>query len=217
MNFKHHSTRFHNVIRIFPKLGVASLLLGALAFGSAKVAFGQPGRPLPGNPGFILEFDETGHGQLITSVLVPNPGVPQPGGGLEYFLPVSVTPGDVAVYNVEDVSSSNPTGFSDLLTFFNSGGSGILLYRSLQDEGEPFPDLADVLGLADPGTPFSVVESGPEGNNGFVWFAGTSSGNPDYTVYNGISDVPEPSTFVLGGLGLVGLFLIRKRVSQRLD
>src|SRR5437762_285300 len=87
MNFKHNATRF------FSKLGVASLLMGAVGFGSANMSFGQPGRPLPGNPGFILEFDEAGHGQLITGSSVPNPGVPQPGGGLEFFLPVPVSPG----------------------------------------------------------------------------------------------------------------------------
>ena len=204
MNFKHNATRF------FSKLGVASLILGALAFGCSKVAFGQPGRPLSGTAGFILEFDEAGHGQLITGGgLFPNPGVPQVGGGLLFSLPVPVTPGDVSVFNPGEASTNNPNGFSDLLTFFNQGNSSVLLYRSRMDESEPVPDPADVLGLTSPGG-LSVLETGPEGNNGFVWIVGTSGG-PDYTVYNGISDVPEPSTFVLGGLGLVGLFLIRYR------
>jgi hypothetical protein len=137
--------------------------------------------------------------------LVPNPGVPQPGGGLLYALPVPVAAGDVLVLDPLDVSPTNPTGFSDLLTF--SGTT--LLFRSLQDESEMFPDPADVLGLIAPDTPFSVLESGPEGFNSFVWIL--DSGLPSYTVYNGISDIPEPSTFILGGLGLVALFLVGRR------
>ena len=203
MNFKHHVTQF------FSKLGVASFLLGALAFGCANVAFGQPGRPSPGSPGFILEFDEAGHGNLILGTgSSPHPGAPVVGGGLTYTLPVLVTPGNVPIFNPADISPSNPDGFSDLLTFFNESGHGVLLYRSLLNEGEPVSDPADVLGLTNPGGP-AVFESGPEGYNSFVWFAGTSGADPDYTVYNGLSDVPEPSMFVLGGLGLLGLFLSR--------
>jgi len=131
-----------------------------------------------------------------------------PGGGLDFFLPVPVVAGDVIVVNPLDVTDNNPNGFSDLLTFL-PGIHGTLVYRSLLDEMEPFPDPADVAGLIFPATPFSVLESGPEGNNGFVWIVGDPAG-PSYTVYNGISDTPEPSTFVLGGLGLVALFLIRR-------
>jgi hypothetical protein len=198
------------------RLVMSSLLWSAVAFGSAGIAFAVavPGTPAGGAPGFILEFDEVGHGQLILpgpgGGLFPNPGVPQIGGGLEFTLPVNVIPGDVIVTNVDDVSVDNPTGFSDLLTFFNVGPNGILLYRSLQDEAEPHPDAADVLGLVFPATPFGTPETGPEGNNGFVWIVGDPAG-PSYTVYNGISDVPEPSTIVLGGLGLASLFLIGRR------
>jgi len=189
-------------------LGIASLFLGLVTLGSGKIALAVslPGTPLPGNPGFILEFDEAGHGRIITDAgAVDNPGVALAGGGLVYTLPVPVAPGDVIVVNPLDISPDNPNGFSDLLTFDGHG----LIYRSLLDEDEAFPDPADVAGLIFPTTPFTILESGPEGNNGFVWLV--DSGLPSYTVYNGISDIPEPSTFVLGGLGLTALFLVGRR------
>jgi hypothetical protein len=184
------------------------LLVGLAILGSGNIAFGQglPGTPLPGMPGFILEFDEAGHGRIITPAgAVDNPGVPLVGGGVSYALPVPVFPGDVVVINLLDVSPLNPSGYSDLLTFAGS----TLLYRSLLDESEPFPDPADVAGLIFPATSFSTLESGPEGFNGFVWLV--DSGLPSYTVYNGISDIPEPSTFVLGGLALITLCVVGRR------
>jgi hypothetical protein len=197
----------YSVGRFSRRLGIASLLLGLVILGSGKIAFGQlPGTPLPGNPGFILEFDEAGHGRVITDAgAIDDPGVPQLGGGILYDLPVPVFGGDVIVINTLDISAANPDGYSDLLTFEGH----TLLYRSLLDESEPFPDPADVAGLIFPATSFSTFESGPEGFNGFVWIL--DSGLPSYTVYNGISDIPEPSTFILGGLGLIALLLVGRR------
>jgi hypothetical protein len=196
-----------NVRRFCLRFGMASVLLGLVTFGPVKTAVGQPGTPLGGAPGFQLEFDELGHGRYLTPTsggYIDDPGVPQPGGGLLFFLPVPVSPGDVLVVNPAEAGPNNPSGFSDLLSF--EGHS--LLYRSLQDESELHPDPADVLGLTAPGTAFSTLESGPEGMNGFVWLVDPSG--PSYTVYNGISDTPELSTFVLGGLGLIALFVIRR-------
>ncbi len=209
--------------RSFWRFGLAGVTFGALAIGWDNIGFAQPlkpGTPLGGAPDFILEFDEAGHGRVITgvgagavAVAVDQTGVPQLGGGIAYSLPVPVVPGDVVINSLElsEASRDNPSGFSDLLTFSNLENQGVLLYRSLQDENEPTPDPADVLGLLPADTAFSTFETGPEGNNSFAWLGdvnGTSS-----TVYNGISDIPEPSTFVLLGLALAGFLghRLRKR------
>lgn len=209
MNARHSGRRFSC------RLGIVSLLLGLASFGPEKTASGAllPGTPLPGNPGFILEFDEAGHARIITGAgAVDEVGVLQKDGGILYALPVPVSPGDVIVTNPLDITKDNPSGNSDLLTFFGSS----LLYRSLLDEVEPNPDPADVKGLIFPDTAFSTVESGPEGNNSFVWLL--DSGLPSYTVYNGISDapVPEPSTFILAALGLFALLLLGRRRRDRM-
>jgi hypothetical protein len=43
-----------------------------------------------------------------------------------------------------------------------------------------------------------VLEVGPEGANGFTW-------TPSPNTYNGISDTPEASSFLLLGTGLLGI------------
>ncbi len=261
-----------------------SLLLLALACGSANIALAQapgPGSSVPGTPGFTFTFDEAGT-SLLNGGPNPLPVVPIPGGGIQYFLPVPVIPGDVLVKGSSDISTIaytdlviNPvdatkvtsaahpfglqdvggtllitggTGFtiqvatiasvsgnvatlgaaagtvgatggvsqlttvgiSDLLSFTNNtANQGILSYFSLIDDSSP-PDLADVSAF-NVNTPFSVTEFGPEGLNQLQWIPDPN--NPFGAIYNGVSDgvVPEPSTFVLGGLGLIALFLIGRR------
>jgi hypothetical protein len=195
------------------RLGMTSLLLlSAVAVGSVNIAFAGgpnlvPGTPLPGTPGFIMTFDENGHatinGQSIPSSVLG-------GGGVSYLLPGPVTPGDVNVFAAGDIGPNNANGFSDILHFLQNGPTGgELLYFSLLDDNGP-PDLADTGILGPANTPFSVMETGPEGNNGFQWIA-TDSSTGATASYNGISDTPEPSTFILGGLGLIALFLIGRR------
>jgi PEP-CTERM motif-containing protein len=205
-------TRKHTCSRFSWKLGITSLTLVAVAFGSGNIAYavtGTPGMPLAGNPDFTFTFDENGHGFFDNNQPVQW-GVAG-GGGIDYVLPVPVHPGNVLVLNNSDVGPNNPNGFSDLLTFFNITQNnvpvGVLFYQSLQDDNSP-PDFADVLNLIQPATTFSVAEIGPEGANGFKWVDpfGLSA-----TTYNGISDVPEPSTIILGGLGLIALLLIGRR------
>jgi hypothetical protein len=188
----------------FRKFAVGTSFLFVLAVGSAKGGIpADPGTPVAGAPGFLMIFDENGHATINGQ---PVPGTPVPGGGVDYPLPVPVAPGSVGVFTPGDASDSNPNGFSDLLTFSINplNNQGVLLYESLLDDSSP-PDLADVLRLVQPTTPFSVTETGPEGNNGFVW---SSPIDPTKTVYQGISDIPEPSTFILGTLGLMILALL---------
>jgi len=88
-----------------------------------------------------------------------------------------------------------------------------MLYQSLLDPGDPLL-AADVQRLVF-ATPFSsLTETGTEAANGFAWSV------PGAT-YNGLSDgflpSPEPSTFVLGGLGLLSLAALayRRRLARR--
>jgi hypothetical protein len=199
-----HAIR-HSALR----LGMIGLLLNAVAVGSANASIVDvPGTPLPGTPGFIMTFDENGHA-TINGQPAPFFALP-PGFGVGYALPGPVVGGQVVVFSPGDSSLTNSNGFSDLLTFQAGGPTGTFLeYESLLDDNSP-PDLADVANLFMPATPFSVVETGPEGNNGFQWIA-TSSTTGATATYFGISDTPEPSTFILGGFGLLALFLIGRR------
>ncbi|HEV3136748.1 MAG TPA: PEP-CTERM sorting domain-containing protein [Pirellulales bacterium] len=192
-------------------VGVMSLFLIAVACGSANIALAQapgPGSSAPGTPGYTLTFDEAGN-SLLNGGPNPLPVVPIPGGGIEFFLPGPVVPGDVLVRGLSDISAVN-NGVSDLLSFSNNtANQGILSYFSLIDDSSP-PDLADVSAF-NLNTPFGVTEFGPEGLNKFQWIPDPN--NVFSPVYNGVSDglVPEPSTFIMGGLGLIALFLICRR------
>jgi hypothetical protein len=192
-------------------VGVMSLFLLALACGSANFALAQPpgpGSSVAGTPGFTFTFDESGD-SLLNGGPNPLPVVPLPGGGIEFFLPGPVVPGDVLVRGLSDISPAN-NGVSDLLSFSNNtANQGILSYFSLIDDSSP-PDLADVPSF-NLNAQFGVTEFGPEGFNQFQWIPDPN--NPFGSIYNGVSDglVPEPSTFILGGLGLISLFLIGRR------
>jgi len=152
-----------------------------------------------------MTFDENGHADINGQ---PVPVLAAGGGiGVVYALPGPVVPGFVNVFTPGDIGPNNPNGFSDLLQFQQGGpNGGVLIFSSLLDDNSP-PDLADVVGLLQQAGP-GVVERGPEGANDFVWVGPT---DPTQTLYHGISDIPEPSTFILGGLGLVALFLIGRR------
>jgi hypothetical protein len=191
--------------RVFLTRGFCISILGVLAFGAADSVAGlplQPGSPVPGVPDFIFSFDENGHGFFNGQ---PVPENPVTGGGIDYFLPVPVVPGDVIVNGPSDIGTTGGNGFSDLLTFMQGTTGGVLFYQSLADDSSA-PDLADIVNLIAPTTSFAVLETGPEGNNGFVW-----NPLPSQTFYRGISDIPEPSTIVLGGLGLASLVALAYR------
>ncbi len=189
------------------RLGIAGLAFVAVAVGSANIAFAQdPGTPVNGTPEFTMTFDENGNatinGQPSPAFLLGGPT----GGGVLYILPGPIAPGFVNVFSPGDISPTNPNGFSDLLVFQQGGPTGgDLIYFSLLDDNSP-PDAADSAGTGPGGGPFAVTEMGPEGSNGFGWIPSNT-----HTVYQGISDIPEPSTFILGGLGLIALFLIGRR------
>jgi hypothetical protein len=186
------------------------VLLGILILSSAATAFAQaPGSTAAGAVGFTFTFDEYGN-SLLNGGPNPLPVVFPAGGGIQYFLPQLVVPGDVVVLNSADVSPTNIAGISDLLSFSNQGNQGVLLFQSLIDDNDP-PAPADVLSFP-LNAAFTVGESGPEGFNTFQWIPDPA--NAAGAVYNGVSDgmVPEPSTFVLGaGLGIISLVVARWR------
>jgi hypothetical protein len=166
------------------RLCAAGLMLVLLAFGANTKAFAQAGTPVASVPPYTLAFDETG-ASLLNGGPNPNPVSFVIGGGIEFYLPGMVTPGDVVILAPFDISSTHPHGESDVLSFF--------------DPGDPLlPADVQTLQFA---RPFStLLETGTEAANGFTWTV------PGAT-YNGISDgvlrTPEPSTFILGGLGLL--------------
>jgi hypothetical protein len=131
-------------------------------------------------------------------------------GTLFYLLPFTTTGGDVVL--LEPMSNAN----SDLLRFQPLAGAAftrLYVFSELPEAGET-PSLADV-GVPVPTPNLSIYfdEQGTEdGWNGLV-FEATTVSYPGWggtaTVYDFTSDVPEPTTIALLGLG--GAALLRRR------
>src|SRR6266568_7812772 len=161
-----------------------------------------PGGTTPG-AGFQFNFDENGHGSLTTASggVIPIPGVPIPGAGIQYVLPFPVTPGVVDVRGTPDEPPSPVFPFSDRMIFdTNAAQQGILTFQSWIDDTEPTVDLADVQVTGFAPSAFITDETGHEGDNSFFW-------QTPGVIYHGVSDapVPEPGSLVMAGMCLVGL------------
>jgi len=158
-----------------------------------------PGAPVGADP-FIFNFDEFGNGSFQVFVpeiggygpLTPSLGQIDGNGFLAYQLPEFVVPGDLAIFE--------PTGefvLSDGLRFLDGPNTSFMEYFSDPGDDAPadtgFPSDFDVSNF--------IFETGPEGDNGFTYVAG--SGDPATTnFYIGASDspIPEPASLVLWAL-----------------
>ncbi len=193
-------------------VAVAALLVYLVAVVVAPlqaVGLGGSGDP------FEIFFDENGNGQISVNggPLGPIHGVmaPDPADAghvvLTYFLPEHVVNGDVAVFEPDSTQQI----LSDGLRFTDANGNldhfsataDRMIYLSETGDADKADTGFGNFGLVT-GFNGTVPEVGPENNNGFDWFPG---GN----IYHGISDVPEPGTVILLGIGMLGMGLYRWR------
>jgi hypothetical protein len=178
-----------------------------LAFLSVAAVFFLGGQAFAQFP-VDITVDENGNGTILwggvlsslPSWMAPDPG---PGGlpsALTYGLPVdppAPVVGDVLL-------SETGGGYSDVIRF--NGTASLVFYSDIDDP---------VLSLADTGLPSAlypqqviIPEVGPEGANGADYTPGPNDPGfiPTINVtYHFQSDVPEPSSIVLLGIGAVSL------------
>jgi len=172
---------------------------------------------------WFVTLDENGNGTAngnpLNGVLMADPSGGLAGNVLVYTLPFNFPAGSVGDYLLLEPPSHNEV--SDVIRFW--GNNQVIFYSELDlDTGpvEPPYPLADT-GL--PGSyltpptyipPVSLWESGVEGGyQGAIHSA--ISGEPGYIGaglgnYTFISDVPEPSTLALTGLGGLALLAYRR-------
>lgn len=160
-----------------------------------------------------ITIDESGNGSLtntsgfnsaLSASLLPDPG---PGGlaaALTYGLlnPPGLVAGDLLILEI----TGGP--LSDLIRFNPQQNGGSLVFYS---------DNSDGGDLADTGFPtalytnvFTVVEVGPEGDNGFTYtptagqpgFVAGAAGPVTYVIRSDVGTVPEPSSLALLATGV---------------
>lgn len=167
--------------------------------------------------GFTLQITENPldplnqfNGGYHPGFLMDDPG---PGGlpsALTYTTPGGLVVGDLLIHEPSG-------GESDLVRW--NGNATLVFYSDFPDQGET-PDVADI-GLPGGAYPngLSVTETGLFGNpyteagpNGYVYtpLAGQPGYNPNApgSQYIIISDIPEPGTVALVGLGFVALLAV---------
>jgi PEP-CTERM motif len=159
-----------------------------------------------------ISVDEFGNGLFSGSGPLPASIAVDPISGiatLAYVLPFPVNPGDVVL-----TEPPQGTAFSDLLRF-GGPNHNILYFFSDASTSDPADSPADV-GIPQPQSLVTVIpEVGAEGSNGATWVPGTAGIGGDASLptltYTFISDVPEPSSLLLAGLGCALLLTLKQR------
>ena len=186
---------------------------------------------VPAVSNISISFDENGNGNIINDAGLITPlefGVDTPPIGnatLYYILPYSVTEGDVVLYENQIQLAVAAPVISDVLRFLNlyspekgpqarvyvySDAKGDETSPELADTGIPTDFMDNVIAMTEQGT-----EYGWNGLNDYTpqLIAGAPSQPGSMTettvTYNFTSDVPEPATICLLGLG--ALTLIRRK------
>lgn len=177
-------------------LFVAALLGTAVPQAQAIFIAGDP----TDGSSFTFNFDENGNGSIsvdggaftnLTGTLMPDPtqgGLPV----LTYLLPRIVIGGDVRIW--DDFVGGQ---LSDILRFTDAAGTPytfsadrMIFYSNLPGDGDP-PALADT-GI--PETLYVNEFGGTvESDGSFSWVPAGPAGH----TYNGLSEVPEPSSPIL--------------------
>jgi hypothetical protein len=216
-------------------LAVLSLALGTSSAYALNASIGGPddvafGCDAPG--ACVISLDENGHisatftgtvfgiSSLSAYPIAPtvNPlwvdGLGNPLQVLSYrvdsvngiSIPLGLIPGALGLCEFgvnEDGSACTGNGDdkSDVLIFTNLGGGNNRI-DFLSDNEAFFPFSTD----------FNILEIGPEGTNGATYTnVPCNDCNVENITYQIISDVPEPATLTLLGLGLAGLGFSRRR------
>jgi hypothetical protein len=164
----------------------------------------------------LLTFDENGNGTWEDPDPVSWNGFMAPdntggvaGSVLFYMVPFAPVPGgDVRIW--EDASM---TVLSDVLRFTDANGN-----HEITDWADRFIFYSDVgdADLADTGLPVNLQTVFYDG--GGVVETGVEGGYRDFlyaAVYHGISDVPEPGSLAVVGVGVASAFVLRRSRESR--
>ena len=161
--------------------------------------------------GVILTIDESGNAYLTPSQLFPYTMGTDPISGmntLEYTLPFAGVAGDVLL---QEPGGSQT---SDVLRF--DGNFHVYFFSELEAGQAQLADVGLPAAFITPNV--TVAESGTEGAFTYANYTPSATGpgaNPGTTYYI-ISEVPEPSVMLLGGLGggLLLLLNLRRRAKS---
>ena len=189
------------------KIVLTAAAMAAIITGLATSAFAQIRN--------VISLDENGNGFFNGARLdyTIDPDPISHIATLHYYLPfmgATNRPGDVVLME----PPATVGVISDILRFNGTGGVWFFSERG-PNELPPF-DLADVpiLPMVYTNNFVSLMEIGPEGQNGAIYtpLAGQPGWDDFYQfTYEFISDIPEPCTFALLGLGAAALVIFRRR------